>query len=164
LILVFDEREGYAYLRQIEDDDKAKKEMDGMKYQNLPRLFRRSLLSYDVTVLCVLLRQRLHDFDNMNLDDVRCAVDENELFEDWKKMIPEKANDDKKPKSRFDTAIRRLKDIQFIKQIGETAGQWEIKRIIKARITLEILEHLRQQLQEALTNSNTQTTIETDDG
>jgi chromosome condensin MukBEF MukE localization factor len=165
LLLVFDDREGYgyAYLRQIEVDDQAKSESDGVKYQNLPRLFRRSVLSYDVTVLCVLLRQRLHDFDNMsNLDDERCAIDENELFEDWKKMIPEMA-DEKKSKNRFDTAIKRLKEIHFIKQIGESEGQWEIRRIVKARITLEILENLRQQLQEALTNSNTQTTIETDD-
>jgi hypothetical protein len=156
LILVFDDTEGYAYLRQIEDDDIiAENVTGGEKYQKLPRLFHRNRLGYDVTMLCVLLRQRLHDFDNMtNPDDERCAVDENELFDDWKKMFPEMP-DEKKSKVRFDTAIKRLREIQFIKQIGETAGQWEIRPILKARLTLENLEHLRKQLQD-YANDNTQ--------
>jgi|GEM_PF-4143791 len=41
-------------------------------------------------MLAILLRQRLHEFDERlsNLDDERCAIEEDELFEDWKKLIP----------------------------------------------------------------------------
>ena len=164
LILIVNDAEGYAYLRQIEDGEKiTENESEGVKYQNLPRLFRRSPLSYDATMLCILLRQRLHDFDERlnNLDDERCAIEETELFEDWKKMIPDMP-DEKKSKNRFDTALKRLKEAQFLKQIGKTAGQWEIRRIIKARIQLDNLEHLLQQLQEAYANINTQATVEKD--
>jgi len=166
LILVVNDSEGYAYLRQIADDDKiSDNESTGVKYQNLPRLFRRSPLSYDATMLCLLLRQRLHDFDERlnNLDDERCAIEETELFEDWKKMLPGML-DEKKSKGRFDTAIKRLKEAQFLKQIGETAGQWEIRRIIKARIPLENLEHILRQLQDEYASVNTQTTREKVDG
>jgi hypothetical protein len=161
LILVVNDSEGYAYLRQIEDGDTiAENKSEGEKYQNLPRLFRRSPLSYDATMLCILLRQRLHEFDERlsNLDDERCAFEETELFDDWKKMVSNMP-DEKKSKSLFDRAMNRLKEIQFIKQVGETVGQWEIRRILKARIPLENLEHICRQLQESA-NVSTQTTGE----
>jgi hypothetical protein len=116
-------------------------------------------------MLCILLRQRLHDFDERlnNLDDERCSIEETELLEDWKKLLPDMP-DEKKSKGRFDTAIKRLKEAQFLKQIGETAGQWEIRRIIKARIPLENLEHLLRQLQDEYASVNAQTTGEKVDG
>ena len=50
LLLVVDEPEGLAYLRQLRDDELP----DG--YDRLPKLFRRTRLGYDETLLCVLLR------------------------------------------------------------------------------------------------------------
>ena len=164
LMLVVSDSEGYAYLRQIEDDDKiSENKSEGVKYQNLPRLFRRSRLTYDATMVCILLRRQLHDFDERmsNLDDERCAIEEDELFEDWKKLIPNMP-DEKKVKGQFDKAMNRLKEIQFIKQIGETTGRWEIRRIIKARLPLEDLENLLRQMQEEYSNSKGQPTLESD--
>lgn len=153
LILVINEPEGYAFLRQIEEDD------GDMKYQNLPRLFRRSRLSYEATMICILLRKRLHDFDERlsNLDDERCAIDGDELYDDWTKMIPYMP-DVKKTKERFDKALGSLEKLQFVKQIGKTSGRWEIRRIIKARLPLENLENLLQQLQEYYQSLNESTT------
>ena len=158
LMLVVSEGEGYAYLRQIEDDDQLGDDNALAKYHELPRLFRRSRLSYEATMLAILLRQRLHEFDERlsNLDDERCAIEEDELFEDWKKLIPNMP-DEKKSKNKFDTALNRLKEIQFIKQIGEPAGRWEIRRIIKARLALENLEHLLQQLKDVYKQENNTT-------
>lgn len=143
LMLVINEQEGYAFLRQIEDDD------GDVKYQSLPRLFRRSPLTYEATMLCVLLRKRLHDFDERlsNLDDERCAIEGEELYDDWSKMIPHMP-DEKKSKDRFDKALNAMEKLQFVKQIGKTSGRWEIRRIIKARLPLDILENLLCQLQE----------------
>jgi hypothetical protein len=57
LELVLNEIDGYAFLRQpdIEDEDRQK--------IPLPRLTRRDRLSYHVTLLCALLRERLDQFD-----------------------------------------------------------------------------------------------------
>ena len=161
LMLIISESEGYAYLRQVEEDDSV----GDMKYHNLPRLFRRSRLSYEATMICILLRQRLHEFDERlsNLDDERCAVEEDELFEDWKKLIPNMP-DDKKIKNKFDTAMNRLKEIKFIKQIGEMAGRWEVRRIVKARLSLENMENLLQQLQEEYSKVSDQSTVEEENG
>jgi len=165
LKLVVSETEGYAFLRQIEEDDQITEDTTaGVKYQNLPRLFRRSRLNYEATMICVLLRQRLHEFDELNnLDDERCAIAEDELFEDWKKLMPEMP-DEKKTKDKFDKAMNRLKEIQFIKPIGEATGRWEIRRIIKARLSLENLENLRLQLQEAYSKDSSQSAEEETNG
>ena len=51
LLLVVDESEGLAYLRQASEDELP----DG--YEGLPKLFRKTRLGYDATLLCVLLRE-----------------------------------------------------------------------------------------------------------
>src|SRR5438094_10469305 len=53
LALVVDDAEGFAFLRQLEEEELG----DG--YDALPKLFRKSRLSYDSTLLCVLLRDEL---------------------------------------------------------------------------------------------------------
>ena len=158
LILVVNEPEGYAFLRQIEEDD------GDVKYQSLPRLFHRSRLSYEATMICILLRKRLHDFDERlsNLDDERCAIDSDELYDDWTKMIPYMP-DAKKSKERFDKALSSLAKLQFVKQLGKSSERWEIRRIIKARLPLEILENLLRQLQEYY-QSLSESTTEINDG
>src|SRR2546422_151760 len=53
LLLIVDESEGLAYLRQLTDDELPE------SYDRLPKLFRRIRLGYDETLLCVLLREEL---------------------------------------------------------------------------------------------------------
>ena len=53
LQLIVDEADAMAYLRQPDDDEIAP------EHDHVPRLFRRSPLTYDATLLCVLLRDEL---------------------------------------------------------------------------------------------------------
>ena len=62
LSLVIDRAEGLAYLRQLGDEER----MSG--YERLPRLFRRTPLGYDATLLCVLLREEYRRFEDEGLD------------------------------------------------------------------------------------------------
>ena len=48
LALVIDRSEGLAYLRQFDDDERTG------GYERIPRLFRRSPLGYEATLLCVI--------------------------------------------------------------------------------------------------------------
>jgi len=57
LELVLSETDGYAFLRQPEWEGE-----DGQRIA-LPRLTRRDRLSYHVTLMCVLLRERLDQFE-----------------------------------------------------------------------------------------------------
>src|SRR4051794_38731296 len=77
LLMVVDEPEGLAYLRQLRDDELA----DG--YDRLPKLFRRTRLGYDETLLCVLLRDVLRRFEEEDLHNERCTVEFATLFEQW---------------------------------------------------------------------------------
>ena len=65
-----DEREGFAFLRQ-KDDENSK----------LPRLVRRTPLSYEVTLLCAMLREILEEFDVGDTDSRKCFINGSELRE-----------------------------------------------------------------------------------
>ena len=57
LALVIDRGEGIAYLKQFEDDERSE------GYERLPRLFRKTPLGYEATLLCVLLRDEYRRFE-----------------------------------------------------------------------------------------------------
>ena len=82
LQLVVDEAEGFAFLRQLQAEDLPK------AYEGLPKLFRRSRLSYDATLLTILLREELRRFEEEEVHDQRCVVSGDELFEQWKAFFP----------------------------------------------------------------------------
>lgn len=62
------EEDGYAYLHQpaLEDDEG--------QIIALPRLTRRDRLTYHATLLCVLLREWLDQFESTHLDAGKCTI------------------------------------------------------------------------------------------
>jgi Domain of unknown function (DUF4194) len=82
LALVIDRGEGIAYLKQYEDDERSE------GYERLPRLFRKTPLGYEATLLCVLLRDEYRRFEEEDLDNERCVVEMDGLFEMWKSFFP----------------------------------------------------------------------------
>ena len=151
LTLVVDESEGLAYIRQMADDEAAG------EYQDLPRLFRRTRLSYEATLLCVLLRDALRRFEEEELDDQRLVVDEVDLFDQWKSFFP--TNDDEvRLRKLLEAAFRKLDSLKFVKRFGEAKRKWEVRRILKARLPVEQLEKLREQLHSALSQGSEEIT------
>lgn len=142
LMLVVDEAEGLAFIRQFAEDE-ARDE-----YQKLPRLFRRSQLSYDATLLCVLLRDELRRFEEEDLDNQRCVVEQADLQDVWKSFFPAGEDEVRMHKS-LDVAFRRLESLRFVRRFGDQPGQWEVRRILKARLPVAELERLRDQLAQA---------------
>lgn len=140
LKLVVDESEGLCYLRQFAEDE-ARDE-----YQALPRLFRRTRLGYEATLLCVLLRDALRRFEEQDVDNRRCLVEQTELFEEWKQFFPS-GEDELRLQKSLDAALRKLETLKFISRFGNSLGSWEIRRILKARLPVTELEGLRTQLQ-----------------
>lgn len=139
LMLVVDEAEGLAYLRQLADDE-ARDE-----YQDLPRLFRRTRLSYDVTLLCVMLRDELRRFEEEDLDNRRCVVDQTALGDVWKGFFPSNSDEVRLHKS-LDAAFKRLESLRLVSRFGDATGSWEVRRILKARLPVAELERLKEQL------------------
>lgn len=142
LMLIVDEGEEFAYLRQLNEDEKV----DG--YENIPILFRRKTITKDASYLCVLLRDTLHQFDE-SLNDSRtsrCTITTDELLEQWKAFfLPD--NDGKKVLDKFNRALATVEDLKYIEKLnGQEPETWEIRRIIKARIPIDELERLCAEL------------------
>jgi Domain of unknown function (DUF4194) len=139
LRLVVDESEGMAYLRQLTDEEAP----DG--YDALPKLFRTTRLSYGQTLLCVLLRDELRRFEEEDLRNERCVMEETALFDQWKAFFPSEADEVKQQKEML-AALRKLEDLGLVRRFSDEPPCWEIRRILKARLPAAELESLREQL------------------
>lgn len=141
LRLVVDEAEGFAFLRQLDDD-----ELNNVRgYDQLPKLFHRKRLSYDATLLCVLLRDELRRFEEEDVDNARCVIATDELFEQWKAFFPP-GHDEVKLKKSLLAALATLDDLKFVREFTKEPQEWEIRRILKARMPVASLERLRIEL------------------
>ncbi len=142
LQLVIDEPEGFAFLRQFDADEDGDLP-DG--YTDLPKLFRRTRLTYEATLLCVMLREELRRFEEEEVHNERCVINGTELLEQWKTFF---VNDDDEVrlKRSLDASLKKLDDLKFIHRFGKSADEWEIRRILKARLSAAALERLKDDL------------------
>lgn len=139
LVLVIDRGEGLAYLRQLSDDER----MAG--YERLPRLFRRTPLGYDATLLCVLLRDEYRRFEDEDLDNDRCVVEVDVLLDAWRSFFLADS-DELQLRKRLTATLRRLEVLKFVKLFQTEPEAWEVRKVLKARLPLEELENLRSRM------------------
>lgn len=102
-------------------------------------------LSFDATLACVLLRDRLRRFEEDEVDNARCVISTDELFEQWKPFFPA-TDDDVKLKKALLAALSMLEELKFIHEFTKDPQDWEIRRIVKARMPVADLEKLRDDL------------------
>ena len=142
LRLIVDESEGLAWLRQLAEDETP------AGYEALPKLFRATRLSYAQTLLCVLLRDEFRRYEEEDTRNERCVVEEAVLLDQWKAFSSPHA-DDVKHSRELQGNLRKLKELGFVREFGQQPPSWEVRRILKARITADELEHLLRQLRAA---------------
>jgi hypothetical protein len=148
LVLVVNEADGMAYLRQLTEG-----ESDG-GYDKIPRLFRRVALSYETTLLCVVLRDALRRFEE-DVDHERCIVEVDALLETWKTFFPD-GEDELKLRKQLEKNLRKLDEFRFVRRFGDDGNSWEVRPILKARLPLSELEKLRDQLRQVTSSEATQ--------
>jgi hypothetical protein len=140
LQLHLDEAEGFAYLSQPDPDP------DDPDQTPLPRLVARLPLSYDATLLAVLLREALLLFDATRPDETRLILNRAEIQEMMALFFGEQS-DMTRIQRKIDTVINQVERVGFLKQVGaKEAGQYEVKRIIKAKISADTLVEIRDLL------------------
>jgi len=139
LALIVDEPDGMAYLRQVNDD------ADTTEFDSLPRLFRRTPLGYEASLLAVLLRDLLRQFEEEDLQNQRCVVPQRDLLDLWRAFFS-RQNDEVKLNRTLQSSLRKLEDLKFVKQFEDEPPSWEIRRILKARIPIRELETLKAAL------------------
>ncbi len=142
LELLLNEAEGFAFLTQPD-------ELDGQP-NPLPRLTRRIPLSYEVTLLLVLLREALEEFDVANTDSRRLFLTDAELKERIEVFFTEQ-DDRVKLLDRFDQYINAVANLGFLREVqvkaqAEAGRTFEVRRIVKAKITNEKLDEIKAAL------------------
>ncbi|QKG58767.1 DUF4194 domain-containing protein [Hymenobacter sp. BRD128] len=148
--------DGYALLEDavlLTDEDDA--DPVGPTEQ-LPPLLRRDKLSYDVTLLCVLLRQRLDDHDAAGTASSggRLYLTQQDLFDLLNPFFKEDTNQVRRT-ARLKKSVDGTVAQGFLVQTQTYAGEegrikYEVKRILKARIDNDALERFQQQLSDYL--------------
>jgi Domain of unknown function (DUF4194) len=136
LLLVVDEPDAMAYLRQLDEDEIPP------DYPQVPRLFRRTPLGYDATLLCVLLRDELRQYEEEDVQNERCVISQSDLLALWEAFFPDQ-RDSVRLNRTLTSALRKMEELKFVRQFEKDPPTWEIRRIIKARLPLADLERLR---------------------
>jgi hypothetical protein len=139
LLLVVNEPDAMAYLRQLDEDEIPP------DYPSMPRLFRRTPLGYDATLLCVLLRDELRQYEEEDVQNERCVVSQMDLLSLWEAFFPDQTDSVRLNRS-LTAALRKMEELKFVRPFEKDPPTWEIRRIIKARLPLADLERLRATL------------------
>ncbi|PSL49746.1 uncharacterized protein DUF4194 [Chitinophaga niastensis] len=141
LQLVVSEADGFARIVQPDAGEAAEKP--------LPRLMRKTRLTYEATLLCIVLREALDEFD-IKGNGTRLFLTQKEIKERLALFFKERHNKSKLLKD-LNKPINSLLNIGVLKTTREDAAnkelhQYEVKRIIKALVNNEKLEEIKSKL------------------
>lgn len=134
--LVHNTAEGYAFLRQIR----------GEADQRIPKVVQRRALGYEATLLLVCLREECLRLESTATDSDRIVRTGEEIAQMISVYLPETTNQIKDSRT-IETAIQRLVDLGFLNRLeGSEREAYEVMRIVKARITPEELNQIKERL------------------
>lgn len=133
------ENEGFAYLKQ--------KERDPSQEEYLPHIIERRQLSYPVTLLSVLLFEKLIEFDMKGGDSTRLIIDREEIKNSVRIFLPEGSNEAKLT-DKVDIHIKKLVDVGFLRELSTDPNKFEVRRILKAKISADGLLEIKEKLRE----------------
>lgn len=162
LYLHLDENEGYAFLRSIpkEESDDGKiigesaignlQKEEAIEKKKLT-LMRKMPLSFDVSLLCILLREALDQFDATVHDDHRLIMAKADIYDLLKLYFPNK-HDETKLLKRWDSMINKVIELGFIRELKSDPSRIEVLRIIKAMIDAERVGEMKRNMQRYVQN------------
>jgi hypothetical protein len=141
LILVLEKEDGYAYLEQTRLDEE----------ENVAGWVRRSQLGYEESVLLVLLRDMMAEFEVGEASSRELIRKRREIKEYAELFFRENASRVKFIRD-LDRLIDRVEELDFLEKVEQhelpDEQKFRVKKIIKARVDNEILENFKQQLSE----------------
>lgn len=139
LMLVLEKEDGYAFLEQIR--------LDGE--ENVAGWIRRIALGYEESVLLVLLREMMAEFEVGEVSSRELIKKRREIKEYAELFFKENPSRVKFIRD-LDRLIDRAEEMDFLEKVENSdlvdEEKFRIKKIIKARVDNEILENFKQQL------------------
>lgn len=149
--VVVDETEGYAYLRSRPEDDDE---------EPLPRLVQRRALSYPVSLLLVLLRRRLAEFEATS-GETRLVLTRQQLVDLLVTYLPAASNE-ARVVDQIDRHVAKVADLGFLHPLkGQDA--WEVRRVIKAYVDAQALADFDARLRDHLGHGDADTEVAEDE-
>lgn len=135
--VVVDDTEGYAFLRSRPDEGEE---------DPLPRLVRRRSLSYNVSLLLVLLRRRQVEFETTG-GEGRLVLSTEQIVE-MLRLFQADSTNDARVTDQAETTIRKAAELGFLRQLRGQRDQWEVRRILKAYVDAQTLSDFAARLRE----------------
>lgn len=139
LELIVKKDEGFAFVRQLEDSD-----------GNTLGLVTRRQIGFETSIVLVVLRQSLEEFDsNPTQLATEKFITDSEIRDELELFLQDGYNK-LKFKKELDKYIRSVVELGYLKEISkkENETKYQIQRIIKEKITLDILQDFKTKLQE----------------
>ncbi len=138
LELIVKKDEGFAFVKQFEDSE-----------GNTLGLVQRRQIGFETSIVLVVLRQSLEDFDNNPTQlATEKFITDSEIKDELELFLPEKYNKAKFLKD-LDKYIKSAVDLGYLKEISKKDNEtkYQIHRIIKEKVTLDILQEFRNELE-----------------
>lgn len=114
-------------------------------------LVSRRQLGFEVSIVVIVLRQLLEDYDNNPIETQSTdrIITTNEIKDEVRLFLPQDFNRVKLEKE-LDTYIQRVVDLGFLKEVKRNGDEvrYKIHRIIKEKVTLEDLDTFKNKLKE----------------
>nr|WP_108870887.1 DUF4194 domain-containing protein [Tessaracoccus timonensis] len=138
--------EGYAYLRTRETPEGE---------EPLPRLVRRRSLTYNVSLLLVLLRGRLMEFETTG-DEGKLVLTTEQIVE-MLRLFQRDTSNEARIVDQAETTIKKVEELGFLKLLRGSRNEWEVRRILKAYVDAQTMHGFEAQLREYATGSRAET-------
>lgn len=135
--VVVDDTEGYAYLRTRPEEDGE---------TPLPRLVRRRTLTHPQSILLVLLRKRLVEFETAGTGG-KLVLTRDQMVEDLRTFMPDAAKESRIVDS-VDTTIRQVTEMGFLRTLRDSPDRWEVRRVLKAYVDAQTMGDFAAKLEE----------------
>lgn len=137
LTLIVDEMDGYGYLKQ---------RSYGEGEEPIPRLIPRHALSYPVSLLLVLLRKQLLEFDS-STGDQRLILTKQQIAERLSLFLRDTTNE-AKLLGEIDKHIDRVEKMGFLRRLRGSEDRFEVQRILRSFVNAQWLQNLNEHLEE----------------
>jgi Domain of unknown function (DUF4194) len=142
LELYLDESEGYSFLKQKDFTDEDTAPL---------KLVKKLQLSYPITLLCVLLREKLLEFDASSSESGRLVLSRDDIRELIQNYFPGESNE-AKVSDKTDASINKLIEYGFLHEMNQKKDKLEVKRILRAVIDADKLGEIKERLAEYARN------------
>ncbi|MDG4945744.1 DUF4194 domain-containing protein [Weeksellaceae bacterium KMM 9713] len=139
LELIVKKDDGFAFVKQLEDNE-----------GKTLGLVQRRQIGFETSIILVVLRQSLEEFDsNPTQLAAEKFITDTEIKDELELFLQEGYNQLKYQKD-LNSYIKRVVELGYLKEISKKDNEtkYQIHRIIKEKITPDILEEFKTKLQD----------------